>query len=516
MASTGRPSEATRLLDPASPPNPPSPTSSRAKGPSPWKAILSAAAVYLLLSIGSHISLAPQTAILEDIICRQYYAGHVDSGSATPANDGCKIDAVQSEVASINGWRDVFETLPAMLLAVPYGTLADRAGRKTVLLLSIVGYFMTDVWIRLVYWFPGFFPVRAVWFAGLWQVIGGGTLSSVAFVMVADWLTPVIRTTAFSQIQSASLVSQFIFVPVGAVLMPLSPWIPMFLSSGIMIAGFLFAVVFVPETLPSAGADSNIRHDDAAADASKGSAFSRIQEHLGRFSELGRWMARNAKVVLALSCFYPLNLGEQCGGPLLLQYTSKRLGWSLGQASYLLSLRAGVNLVVLAVLIPAISSILLRRLQVQEIVKDQFLAQASSLLLALGSGTIFLARSWPPLLCGQLLFSLGFAFAVPARSLVTSMVEQKHLGAVYTTIAVLTYAGVLTGRPLLARAFQWGLELGEAWMGMPFLIASGCFVLALLAVTSAATRNGGQGHEYENVANEVHDESHERGGQTSR
>lgn len=37
-----------------------------------------------------------------------------------------------------------------MLLAVPYGVLADRVGRKKVLLLAIVGLFMNDAWIRLV------------------------------------------------------------------------------------------------------------------------------------------------------------------------------------------------------------------------------------------------------------------------------------------------------------------------------------------------------------------------------
>lgn len=37
-----------------------------------------------------------------------------------------------------------------MLLAVPYGALADRVGRKKVLLLAITGCFLNDAWVRLV------------------------------------------------------------------------------------------------------------------------------------------------------------------------------------------------------------------------------------------------------------------------------------------------------------------------------------------------------------------------------
>ena len=37
-----------------------------------------------------------------------------------------------------------------MLLAVPFGALADRFGRKKILLLALFGMFMNDAWIRLV------------------------------------------------------------------------------------------------------------------------------------------------------------------------------------------------------------------------------------------------------------------------------------------------------------------------------------------------------------------------------
>jgi MFS family permease len=174
-----------------------------------------------------------------------------------------------------------------------------------------------------------------------------------------------------------------------------------------------------------------------------------------------------------------------------LQYASKRLDWSFGMASYLLSLGAAVNLVVHAIGIPALSTFLLWRMNLHEIVKDKRIAQASGLFLVMGTGICFAADSWAVLVLGQVLTNFGLAFTVPARSIVTTMVAQEHLAALYTVISVLSYSGMLVGGPLLAGAFRWGLRIGGLWLGMPFLVACVCFTLALLAVSSAPSSGTG-------------------------
>lgn len=150
-----------------------------------------------------------------------------------------------------------------------------------------------------------------------------------------------------------------------------------------------------------------------------------------------------------------------------------------------MSLGAGINLIVHAVGIPALSTLLVWRLKLHEIAKDKRIAQISGFFLVIGTSIIFAAGSWTILVLGQVLYSMGMAFSVPARSIVTSMVEKKHLAALYTTISVLLYSGMLTGGPLFAGAFGWGLRLGGLWTGMPYLISGGCFALALLAVSTA-------------------------------
>jgi len=85
------------------------------KSPDPWRTILSIAAFTLILAFSSDIGFVPQTAILQDIVCRKYYAQHtanLSQSSALGPADRCLIEPVQSEVAYINGWKDSLEILP--------------------------------------------------------------------------------------------------------------------------------------------------------------------------------------------------------------------------------------------------------------------------------------------------------------------------------------------------------------------------------------------------------------------
>ncbi|KAI0446910.1 MFS general substrate transporter [Xylaria telfairii] len=438
--------------------------------------IISTAVAILTLNVGSYIALVPTVAILESIICKKFY----ENTPISPIGDHCKVEAVQSEVAYINGWKDAFEMVPAILLAVPYGALADRIGRKKVFLLAVLGCFVNDVWIRLVFWFPNIFSVRAVWLGGIGQVIGAGaaTLTSMSFVLVADVCSPEQRTIAFSYIKSAMLLSQLIFLPLGGTLVAVDPWIPMLASCGFTIAGFLIALVFISETMPS---PADVRR--------RPSTKVNLSEVLRSPIILGQLVSKHLSLALISICFFLYHFGEQASGSLLLQYASKRLHWSLGKASLLLSLGAGLHLFVLMVLLPAISTFLLHRVGLHEMAKDKRLAQLSGGFLIAGSGLISIATSLSAMITGQVFFSMGYFFQIAIRSFVTGMVEPSQLGALFTIVAVFTYIGSLSGAPFFAWAFKLGMQLGGIWVGMPFFIAGTSFGVALLVVSIIGTKD---------------------------
>lgn len=100
--------------------------------------------VIFILELGSGMLTPPINEIAESVICRQMhpeFARH-DNSTGDPL-DPCKSDDVQSYLAMLRGWMYTFDALPGLICAVPYGILMDRWGRRPVLLLGILGLFLS-------------------------------------------------------------------------------------------------------------------------------------------------------------------------------------------------------------------------------------------------------------------------------------------------------------------------------------------------------------------------------------
>lgn len=105
------------------------------------RAVLTAvlcALIIFVYSLGSATLLTPMAKIFEDIIC-QKYVRQQSKGRRALEGDRCKAPDVQSELATLQAWSATLEYIPGLLVAVPFGTLADRFGHKLVLVLSSIG-----------------------------------------------------------------------------------------------------------------------------------------------------------------------------------------------------------------------------------------------------------------------------------------------------------------------------------------------------------------------------------------
>ena len=83
---------------------------------------------------------------------------------------------------------------------------------------------------------------------------------------------------------------------------------------------------------------------------------------------------------------------------------------------------------------------------------------------------------------GVSVLALGAGYASTARSLVTTMVPANSTGTLYTALAVTSGASGLLAGPLLAFTFRWGMSLGRAASGVPFLFVAGLFALSCVAM----------------------------------
>jgi hypothetical protein len=132
--------------------------------------------ILITLGGGDQLMTAPETRLFEAIICRTYYESH-DPGSI--GRDGwvpellCKIEPVESEVALLLGWQTFFDCLPSkfltgtfskaaspaetqvditlgLFLAVPYGWLADNYGRRPIIIVSMVSFWVRAALIMVI------------------------------------------------------------------------------------------------------------------------------------------------------------------------------------------------------------------------------------------------------------------------------------------------------------------------------------------------------------------------------
>ena len=66
------------------------------------------------------------------------------------------------------------------------------------------------------------------------------------------------------------------------------------------------------------------------------------------------------------------------------------------------------------------------------------------------------------------------------RSMMTSMVDKHHIGALYNIISVIQFLSLTISGPLLAQAFRFGLDKGGIWLGLPYL----CTAVSLMVITA--------------------------------
>jgi MFS family permease len=92
----------------------------------------------LVVTTGSTLMMSPVNQIIEHIICDDY-SKYSASGSR------CKALDVQRSLAEIRGWSNALAVLPAFLVSIPYGILADRVGRRPILCLSMVGISLSSI-----------------------------------------------------------------------------------------------------------------------------------------------------------------------------------------------------------------------------------------------------------------------------------------------------------------------------------------------------------------------------------
>lgn len=152
------------------------------------------------------------------------------------------------------------------------------------------------------------------------------------------------------------------------------------------------------------------------------------------------------------------------------------------KAAYFLTLKSASFIVMLTVLLPAISSICLRQLNMSPLSKDLWLSRWSGVVLVLADLAIAFSSSPALFGAGLVLLSGGSGLVPLLRSLLNAQVEPHHVGILNTLLGFLDTLGVMIGAPVFSESLHKGIELGGPWIGLPFLAGAviSCFAAGIL------------------------------------
>jgi MFS family permease len=278
--------------------------------------------IAITFETGNATRAAPWFASLEESICQ----------TTTQLNhtlDCTENKAVHVELAEILGVLQLLECLPILLLSGFYGSLADRIGRRAVLLLGYIGLIGSAAWTTAVLWFAPTIPVRYIWLGPLFTIVGGGPSVSISILMTsaADVVDPAQRATVYSFVHGTALTAVILGSFAASVMMSttLGNFVPLGLGLSLMILAALIAIFLPDRVVPD--------HESVTTNTPQPAAAPSEREDIPAFEAMKLSMHNMWKMdgmLLALLAGFVSMLGQQVQ-VLTLQYFPTRLKLSIAE-----------------------------------------------------------------------------------------------------------------------------------------------------------------------------------------
>ena len=273
------------------------------------------------------------------------------------------------------------------------------------------------------------------------------------------------------------------------------------------IACFAFSLIlilFLPETLvirqwndAKSGRTPSTSPDRSGERAKKTKWQKAVELMREQADDITKFIWGNKRVVLLIFPLVFMILGKFVQ-ELLLQYATKRYKWTWSRAAYLVTIKSASVLILMIAILPAVSLFCLKVLKMSPMSKDLWLSRWSGVLLIIGAlfiafaaspflmaiGEFICHGSILPVACsncsmtGLIFMSAGSGYASLLRSLLNSLVEPHHVATVNTLIGFIDTVGLMVISPVLSQALRTGVNLGGAWIGLPFMVASLLFIVS--------------------------------------
>ncbi|GFZ91580.1 TCR/Tet family MFS transporter [Dyella caseinilytica] len=358
------------------------------------------------------------------------------------------VDLIGGSIAKAAVWTSAFGTVYMLMQFVfspVQGTLSDRFGRRTVILISSFGLGMDFIVMALT---------PTLWLLFVGRVISGicAASFSTANAYIADIVPKEKRAAAFGMMGAAFAVGFIVGPALGGFLGHFSIRLPFWVAAVLSLINFCYGFFVLPESLPP---ERRTKRFD--------------WRHANPFGALVL-LRRYPQVFTLAAVFFLINLAQFSLNSTYVLYTDYRYGWGPQTVGYTLGLVGLCSGLVQAILVRQLMPKLGER---RMIMVGLPLCVVGYLFFGLSSvAWVFLLGI--PFLC------LGGLAGPPAQAMMTQQVdphEQGRLQGALTSLASL--AGVF-GPAVFANLFALFIS-DHAPMHLPGI----AFVLAAVLLTGA-------------------------------
>ncbi|RDW80858.1 hypothetical protein BP5796_05556 [Coleophoma crateriformis] len=438
-------------------------------------------ALHFLIAFCEMILVAPLIRIFENSLCFKYYQVHDPSviGPGDSIEESlCKITDIQVSLASIRGWKSLFDTIP--------GSISFYLQKKMTINNFNSSLARNPLWqVGRLLWtpedhgdvpgglaaFPRIFPLELVWFSSAILFFGGGLYPFAAnmWAMASEAIPPERRSNTFYYVFSAFYMAELVASFVASITIEISPWIPCGLSWASLFVS-LFLLVVMPDPRKSS---HYLQTKDSAGALGTDTTKSILADGF-------RAALTNRNILLTIPVFLVGTLRYTTLN-VLIQYASVRFGMKLSKGATFYTEAAVVTIFLFLFLVPRGTNFIRSWYGVRPQKIDLVLVRTSVILLCVGALLLGLTPSAKFLPIGLLFFSAGFGSKVSALSLISYWISDSSKATLFAGIAVLENIGHAFGDPMMHQLLAAAFRLAPAWLPLPFFVAASIYSLAIFS-----------------------------------
>ncbi|PSR73929.1 major facilitator superfamily domain-containing protein, partial [Coniella lustricola] len=358
------------------------------------------------------IRIVPEIVLFERWICNAYLPAHGGGGGGGGHSvDVCQSPDAQYQLARLRSWKALFDGIAILLTAVPMGLLADRIGRKKVIMTSILGPLLSLCWtVTICIGGYGNGDMRLIWASSLFLLMGNlSSANATIYAMAADSCPPKQQSRYFYYLYSTFLVCELFAPALASVTIERHLLVPFGVGFACLVLCFPVLAI-MPEThhgLRTASRDnwpavrrrpSKDLEETSPLLAAPSTAHRQPQTGTNTASQPGQTRERllavlaNRNILLALFVLFVGAL-RQGTVSVLLQYAAVRFAWPTSQTAMLVSAIAASNIVLFMVVLPQTITFLTARWHVVPRLIDYNVVSASLAVLTVGAVLMGLASS---------------------------------------------------------------------------------------------------------------------------